>query len=59
MCRKKREEKGEKRENHRKLESLHISGSQTGGMVEKRVRPFLKAQRDSREEQKGKKEKAN
>ena len=35
----KREEKGEKRENHRKLESLHISGSQTGGMVEKRVRP--------------------
>ena len=32
---------------------------ETGGMVEKRVRPFLKAQRDSREEQKRKKEKIN
>ena len=38
--------------------SIHsiFTVAQTGGIVEKRVRPFLKAQRDSREEQKRKKE---
>ena len=47
----------EKREEKIPANWIHciFTMSQTGGIVEKRVRPFLKAQRDSREEHKIKK----